>query len=84
MLQTKARKITEESVIKITNNYIEKCSSYVRKITNTKIYRKALKGFSEITIKVPKKYRKLTIIDKFQELGYTTVAKEKGKIIIKW
>lgn len=86
MLQTRAREITEKAMANQQNQYLIDCAKWVKNITNTKIRKRALKGFNGIEIKTPKKFNRSKVAEQFTGLGYEVkaITSKKNRLLIKW
>lgn len=85
MLQKEAREMTSRVSENQRKQHWVKYENWVKKITDTKVVKKASQGYCSIEVKVPKKFSKTAVLDSFQNLGYETKAiKGTNKIYIRW
>lgn len=86
MLQTRAREITEKAMADQRTQHLFDCAKWVKNVTDTKIRKRALKGFNSIEIKTPKKFNRLSIAEQFTGLGYEVkaITSQKNRLLIKW
>lgn len=81
MLANKAREIMEQN----KEHNLIKYTNYAKRITETKVKRKAKKGNNTLYLKVPHKFKYAPLSVAFNALGYQTNATYSGKIlIIEW
>lgn len=84
MKANKAKELTNGKVMDMKNKHLAKLDKYVEKLTETKIKKAAKKGYSSLSVAIPKKYFRLEVCDKLQNMGYQAELIKDMKIMIKW
>ena len=70
MRALKAKELTKQAQEIKQNRYISKHERYAKKITDKKVRKAALKGFSSAIIKPSMRLNKALLADKIREFGY--------------
>ena len=87
MKADRARELTEKMAQAKADRYRDKINAYARRLTDTKIAKRANKGFNNCQIKVANKYTPTLVIQAFERMGYEVNRHSKnGRAIlsIKW
>lgn len=81
MRAVKAKELREQAQLVKQNRYIEKHERYAKKITDTKVRKAALKGYSAVIVKNSTRYNISLLADKVRTFGYdVTVSSKDMKI----
>lgn len=84
MLAKEAREITIENIQKEHKEYICKHEKYAKKISDTKVKRKAKRGYTCCIVKIRKGYNINLIAKEIKKLGYNAIIIKKKYIKVIW